>query len=217
MGASAGYAHAASQVFEYKTFYDDVSRINRPDEAKLAARLAYFLRDPQTKQGCQITRITMSSGRHNEQINIDATGEIRVPQDSNLRRINPNIMIETANTLPCDISVQVLATLPMTNTISGQQLQLLVADMNALYQRLGTFFTRSRMPKVGGVIVRFPTETGQITVENTNNSVTALETRIIEYKQHEWTVDFTRFSITKSDVLTFSVKPTKIIPFIQQD
>ncbi|WP_438633557.1 DUF2987 domain-containing protein [Plesiomonas sp.] len=217
LGLSAGYADAASQVFEYKTFYDDVSRVNSADETKLAARLAYFLRDPQTKQDCKIARITMSSGRNNEQISVDETDEIRVPQDSNLRSINPNITIETANATPCDISIQVLATLPMTTTISGQQLQTLVADMNTLYQRLGTFFTRSRMPKVAGVIVHFPTETGQISVANAENSVTTVETRTIEYKQHEWAVDFTQFPITKSDVLTFSVKPTKITPFIQQD
>ncbi|MGL4600426.1 MAG: DUF2987 domain-containing protein [Plesiomonas sp.] len=212
-----GYGYAASQVFEYKTFYDDVSRVNSTDEAKLTARLAYFLRDPQTKQSCKITRITMSAGRHNEQISVDETGEIRVPQDSNLRSINPNITIETANSEPCDLSVQVLATLPITTTISGLQLQVLATDMNTLYQRLGTFFTRSRMPKVGGVIIHFPTETGLISVVNADHSVTAVETRTIEYEQHKWAVDFTQFPITKSDVLTFSVKPTKITPFIQQD
>ncbi|MGL5500229.1 MAG: DUF2987 domain-containing protein, partial [Plesiomonas shigelloides] len=105
---------AVTQVFEYKNFYDDPMRIAAADKPALQARLAYFLVNPQNGQICQIRQIVMSSGRHQEVLQPGADQEIKIPLDTNLRSLNPNLTMDINAEQPCSLSVQVVSTLPMT-------------------------------------------------------------------------------------------------------
>lgn len=199
---------AVTQFFEYKNFYDDPVRIAAADERPLQARLAYFLVNPQDGKICHIRQILMSSGRHQEILHPNADQEIQIPLDSNLRSLNPNLTLDVAAEQVCSLSVQVVSTMPLTTQVQGQQLSALVRDMNDVYQRLGTFFTRRYMPQVSGLVLHFPVAEGKIIGAGSNNP--------LYIKNHILTLNMEQMVNIEKDLLTFPVVPIKITPFIQQ-
>lgn len=199
---------AVTQVFEYKNFYDDPMRIAAADKPVLQARLAYFLVNPQNGQICQIRQIVMSSGRHQEVLQPGADQEIKIPLDTNLRSLNPNLTMDINAEQPCSLSVQVVSTLPMTTQIEGKQLAALVKDMNEVYQRLGTFVTRRYMPHVSGLVLHFPVADGKVLGTTSKNP--------LYIKNHILTLNTEQMVNIETDLLTFPAIPEKITPFIQQ-
>ncbi|EOD80668.1 hypothetical protein D515_00293 [Grimontia indica] len=145
---------AAAQVkFSYSKLYTQLKHNygeNHPD-----VKIGYFMVSPSSGATCQITKAWMTKKAHYEEFEIPASQELPLPIDNHLRKVNPDVFIETAGTQACDISFQVLAKSSFGSEVTEEEVNNLVPQMTTMMQDLGGMFASWFMPEVEGVTVHF--------------------------------------------------------------
>ncbi|CZF79361.1 DUF2987 domain-containing protein [Grimontia marina] len=195
---------AAAQVkFSYSKLYTQLKHNygeNHPD-----VKIGYFMISPSNGDTCKITKAWMTKKAHYEEFEIPASQELPLPIDSHLRKVNPDVFIETAGTQACDISFQVMAKKSFGSEVTEEQVNNLVPQMTTMMKDLGGMFSSWFMPEVEGVTVHFA---------NVQPELKTSEGRAINV---EGKVAIIRLNEMKTgERVFFPQKPLKVTPWIPQ-
>ncbi|WP_226926523.1 DUF2987 domain-containing protein [Grimontia hollisae] len=195
---------AAAQVqFSYSKLFSQLK--HNYSENHSDVKIGYFMVSPQNGETCNITKAWMTKEEHYEEFDIPASQELPLPIDNHLRKVNPDVFIETEGDTTCDISFQVLAKKPFTQEMTDSDVNTLVPQMTVMMQDLGGMFASWFMPEVGGVMVHF---------REPQSALKTSEGRIIDV---DGNIAVIRASELKGgERIFFPQAPLKVTPWIPQ-
>ncbi|MHA2938337.1 DUF2987 domain-containing protein [Vibrio sp. RC27] len=142
-------------MFHYSNFYNQLkhnSELDHPD-----VRVGLFFIEQDTRQACHLANARLEHKKHNETIEVYSTGEVELPIDTNLKKLNPLLYITSVSDEPCDISMKVLAREPLSEAVSIEHLSSLSAQMQTLLTQLSGSIGKWFTPEVNGIRLEFPT------------------------------------------------------------
>ncbi|WP_163390994.1 DUF2987 domain-containing protein [Enterovibrio norvegicus] len=204
MAAVISMPAAAAQVeFTYSKIYSQLK--HNAGESHPDVKIGYFMVSPTTGKTCKITKAWMAKKKNYEEFVIPASQELPLPLDSNLRKVNPDVFIQTAGDDVCDISFQVLAKKDFETEISTDSVAVLVPQMSAMMQDLGGMFASWFMPDVEGVMVHF---------EQPVSSLSTSEGRSIPVENSVATLRLA--DLKKGERVFWASQPLKVTPWIPQ-
>ncbi|OOE92817.1 hypothetical protein BZG78_10575 [Salinivibrio sp. MA351] len=155
-------ASAETYRFSYSKLFTQLK--HNTEEGHPDIGVAYFMVSADSGQVCPISRAWMRKKEHYEEFTIPASQALPLPLDNQLRKVNPDVFVETPSTLNCDISFQVLVDKPVGKTLTSQQVRDWLPQMDTMMENLGGMFASWFMPKTQGVVIHFsPSATGKIT------------------------------------------------------
>ena len=188
--------------FTYSKLYYQL-KVNQK-EGHEDVRMALFFNDSQTGKACQITKAWMEKEEHYEEFTIPTNQELPLPIDNNLKSANPLVYIQTEEGKQCDISMEVLANTPLTDSVSFDELMLLTTQMDAMLSDIGGMFSKYFMPDVEGV--RFVFSDAVTSGIKVSNGV------IIPVENGKATVDLREFN--KEISFELPATPLKVTPWL---
>lgn len=152
-----GLALIGNHVFaqDLNLRYAELYNKQRYNQESSLVEVRSFLIDKQSQQSCVIKQIIMYSKQHSEQLPLLANGEVKIPVDAHLRKVNPDIKISVADGQDCNFHYQFTSKRTPHNTITGKealQYQMAFSQlMTNLSGRVGSWF----VPQVTGIEVHF--------------------------------------------------------------
>ncbi|WP_407333114.1 DUF2987 domain-containing protein [Enterovibrio sp. 27052020O] len=194
---------AAQIEFSYSKLFTQLKHNNSEDHPDV--KVGYFMVKPQTGEVCTITKAWMTKKKNYEEFVIPASQELPLPIDSNLRRVNPDVFIETEGDAVCDVSFQVMAKNAFVREMSDKDVNVLVPQMTAMMQDLGGMFSTWFMPDVQGVSVHF---------SQPQSSLSTSKGRVIDVEDKVAVVRLN--DLQEGERILFSQQPIKITPWIPQ-
>ncbi|WP_394211357.1 DUF2987 domain-containing protein [Enterovibrio calviensis] len=194
---------AAQIEFSYSKLFTQLKHNNSDTHPDV--KVGYFMVKPQTGEVCTITKAWMTKKKHYEEFVIPASQELPLPIDSNLRRVNPDVFIETAGDAFCDVSFQVMAKNAFENEMSVDDVSVLVPQMTAMMQDLGGMFSSWFMPDVEGVSLHFAEP--QSSLETSKGRIIDMEGKVAVVRLAD---------LQDDERVLFSQQPIKVTPWIPQ-
>jgi hypothetical protein len=189
-------------MFHYSNFYSQLK--HNTEDGHPDVRVGLFFIEQSSKSPCHIAEARLEYKTHQEQLDIYASGEVTVPIDSNLRKVNPMLYIKSISDQPCDISMRVLTKQPLQGEVSfaklddiSQQMQTLLTDLSG---SIGKWFT----PKVSGVKLDF--------TEYENGILTTANGEEIQVNNFQASIDVSQFKT--SDRITLPEATKHVTPMI---
>lgn len=152
VSSSQQYMFSYSKLYSYKK--------HDLDPELTAVKTGIYFVDQSSHKLCAIEKAWMEKEEKYEQLQVSATNELLLPLDSNLKKANPLVFIDTEQGKRCDFSIVVMAKQAYTNQISYQDIQALVPQMQSLLEEHGGMFASWFTPKVEGVILEFNQQQG---------------------------------------------------------
>lgn len=204
VAAVISFPSAAAQVeFSYSKLFTQLKHNygeNHPD-----VKVGYFMISPASGEVCKITKAWMTKKKNYEELAIPASQELPLPIDNHLRKVNPDVFIETAGDDVCDISFQVMAKAQFESEISQSEIASLLPQMSAMMQDLGGMFSSWFMPEVQGVMVHFDEPQSQLKTSAGRNITVDGKVAVIRASELE-----------KGEEIYFPETPLKVTPWIPQ-
>ncbi|RXJ74350.1 hypothetical protein CS022_04690 [Veronia nyctiphanis] len=197
-------AFSAQYEFSYNKLFSQLKYNNA--ESHPDVKVGYFMVNPISGETCQITKAWMSKKANYEAFVIPASQELPLPIDRHLKKVNPDVFVETKGEQVCDISYQVMAEPKYNAGISSGELSALVPQMNAIMDDLGGMLSSWFMPEVKGITVHFDQDVNSLTT-TLGNVIPATGRKV-----------FIRPSdLVEDESVLFSVPPDKITPWLPSD
>ncbi|OOF20443.1 hypothetical protein BZJ17_12960 [Salinivibrio sp. IB574] len=198
-------AHADTMRFSYSKLFTQLK--HNVEEGHPDIGVAYFMVSPDTGEVCPISRAWMRKKEHYEAFDIPPSQALPLPLDNQLRKVNPDVFVETPAGMTCDISFQVLVNTPVDQQLTGEQIQGWLPQMDAMMKNLGGMFASWFMPKTQGVVVHFGPDVSGNVVSTTGQSY-VIENRKV-------TIDAS--ALQPESRLTLPATPIKISPWLPKD
>lgn len=189
-------------MFNYSNFYSQLK--HNEENGHPDVRVGLFFIEQASKQACHVSEARLEYKNHHEQLDIYSSGEVIVPIDNNLRKVNPMLYIKSISDQPCDISMRVLAKQPLQGEVRISELKNLAEQMQTLLTDLSGSIGKWFTPKVSGVKLEFANyEQGILTTS---------EGMEIEVRNHQASVDVA--ALKSTDLLTLPEITLYITPLI---
>ncbi|ODP97078.1 MULTISPECIES: DUF2987 domain-containing protein [Salinivibrio] len=198
-------ASADTYRFSYSKLFTQLK--HNVEEGHPDIGVAYFMVSAESGEVCPISRAWMSKEEHYEAFDIPASQALPLPLDNQLRKVNPDVFVETPADRNCDISFQVLVDKPVGKQLTSQQIQGWLPQMDTMMENLGGMFASWFMPKAQGVVLHFaPSVTGAVTSSEGNK---------YPIDAHQAIIDVNRLG--DSTTLTLPDAPIKVSPWLPKN
>lgn len=150
---SLPFVSAQEYMFTYSNLFSQAK--HNASEEYSVVKVGFFFVDSETKQLCTIEKAWMENKAKYEELTPSAINELVLPLDNNLRQANPLIFVDLPERPRCDYSTVVMARNNLANTVSYQEIAVLLPQMQSLLEKLGGSFAHWFTPKVTGVTLEF--------------------------------------------------------------
>ncbi len=198
----SSFTSATEYNFRYKTLF---SHLKYQDTIKYPDfKIGFFLISSSTGDVCKIKKASMSKKEHNQNFIIPVTQELPLPIDAHLRKVNPDIYIETVNSEPCDISFQIITNKIIEHKISHQDIHNYQLQIKAIMKDIGGIFSTFFMPDVLGVVLHMPLNETMLT-SNLGNEFAVINQKVF----------INNDSLLKNDFFSLEKPIYKITPWLK--
>ncbi|MBW3697871.1 DUF2987 domain-containing protein [Vibrio sp. T187] len=156
---------AQEYMFTYSKLYTQLK--NNAKEGHDDVKVGVFFVNAETKQICTIEKAWMEKEEHYEEFVIPDNNELPLPVDNNLRSANPLVFVQTQAEGQCDYSLVVMTKNNLEGTVTYEQVETLLPQMQAMLEDLSGMFSSWFTPDITGVTLEFANRlNGQIELSN---------------------------------------------------
>lgn len=204
IGLSITTSHVSAQeyMFTYSKLYSQLK--NNVKEGHEEVKVGFFFINADSKELCSIEKAWMEKEKHYEELTIAPTKEVLLPVDSNLKSANPLVFVRTPMDQRCDFSLVVMTKQPMNGSVSYQEIETILPQMQSMLEDLGGMFASWFTPEVEGLTLEFPPET-QGNILFSNGKSVAIE----DGKARILLAD-----IGKGNTITIPEETTRVLPWL---
>jgi hypothetical protein len=156
---------AQPYMFTYSKLYSQMK--HNVEVGHEDVKVGFFFVNAETKALCTIEKAWMENEKHSEALVISPSYELIVPLDSNLKQVNPLILVDTQRDKRCDFSVVVMTKQPLSGKLTYQDIERLMPQMQSMLGALGGMFASWFTPDVEGLTLEFSASTqGELILSN---------------------------------------------------